>query len=105
MSTFFILLNLPLPYIPLKYLFVDLQVWSRAAVVDAMDLSVKHITSHVSRHTSQIIFYVMSGILLRGSHPNLLPRGKKHIAVCVESTTYEIGARLLHGAQIFFLLV
>ena len=42
-----------------------------------MDLSFKHSSSHVTRHTSQIIFYVMSGILLRGSHPNLLPRGEK----------------------------
>jgi hypothetical protein len=67
-----------------------------------MDLSFKHSTSHATRHTSQIIFYVMSGILLRGSYPNLLPGGKKHIAVCVESTTYEIGARFLDDAHRHF---
>jgi hypothetical protein len=64
------------------------QVWSRAAVADAMP---SPNTSLVTRHTSPVVFYVMSGIILRGSNPHLFSRAKKHIAVCVESTIYEIG--------------
>ncbi len=70
------------------------QIWSRFAAAAAMDFpndSHTHHSSHITHHTSPVIFYVMSGILLRGSNPLLLPNARKHVAVCVESTIYEIG--------------
>jgi hypothetical protein len=62
------------------------QIWSRAAVA-----AFRNDSSDVAAESSRVVFYVMSGILLRGSAPPLLPLAKKHVAVCVESTIYEIG--------------
>ncbi len=104
MNTCLMPLNLLSPYIPLDncvfvtrsygHVLQSLMPWT-------FRLSTARHTLHVTRHKSSST--LCPAFFYAGPTQTFLPRGEKHVAVCVESTTYEIGARFLDGAHRHFL--
>ena len=95
-------LNLLSPYIPLNncvfvtrrcgHVLQSLMPWT-------FRLSTARHTLHVTRHKSSST--LCPAFFYAGPTQTFSLGAKKHIAVCVESTTYEIGARFLDAHRHF----